>query len=289
MKLLVTGATGFVGRHAVARLLARGHEVTALVRDPARVREHPWEKRVHLVTGEIEAPRLAPGLTGHDALVHLAWPQLPHYQLRSHFEDALPAHYRFIKALVQAGLAQVLVAGTCFEYGLRNGQLREDLPSEPSNPYALAKDTLRRFLQALRQDHPFTLQWARLFYSHGAGQNPRSLLAAVDEAIAQGRPDFPMTGGEQLRDYLPIEGVARRLAVLLEHPELDGVTNICSGRPVSVRALAEQHIRRAGANLPLRLNAIPYSPLEPMAFWGDASRMAPLSNEFQTGDDPHEL
>lgn len=277
MKILVTGATGFVGRHLVSRLLEGGHEVTILSRTGAGERGLQWESKVRSLVGDVDVARFDPTWSEHDALAHLAWPDLPHYARLSHLESALPAHYSFIKNLVMHGMRHVLVTGTCFEYGMKSGPLCESDPTEPANPYALAKDTLRKFLQALQGERAFRLQWARLFYMYGPGQHPKSLMAQLDRAISEQRASFDMTGGEQLRDYLPVEKVAQALATLLEHPHAEGITNVCSGTPVSVRALAERRIRESGASLCLNLGALPYSPLEPMAFWGDNTRLAAIT------------
>ncbi len=269
----MTGATGFVGRHLLAELVARGHTVTALTRkDPGST----GDPRVQWVVHDIESGDSHAGLADHDALAHLAWPDLPHYKLASHVERTLPAHCRFIRGLVERGLGQVMVTGTCLEYGVREGCLCETMEPQPTLPYAAAKDGLRKYLESLQGEHDFALQWARLFYMFGPGQNPRSLLALVDQAIADGQESIDMSGGEQLRDYLPVQAVARNLANLLEQPELTGVTNICSGRPVSVRSLVEEHIRQAGSSLRMNLGVLPYPPYEAMAFWGDATRLSSL-------------
>jgi nucleoside-diphosphate-sugar epimerase len=190
MKVLVTGASGFVGRHVVHRLLERGHQVTAVARDAAKAKALAWYDRVCFVARDIHAgpPDLA--WSQGDAVMHLAWPGLPNYQQRFHFENTLHADYAFLKALVGNGLRRLLVTGTCFEYGMKNGQLRESDGTVPEIPYALAKDTLRKFLESLQVEHDFTLQWARLFYMHGPGQSANSLLARLDRAAAEGEAFF---------------------------------------------------------------------------------------------------
>lgn len=275
MNVLVTGATGFVGRHVVPRLLERGHTVTAVARENERARTFPWFKQVTFVACDIHRvpDSLLKEFEQAEAVIHLAWPGLPNYKGLFHFEENLPASYRFLKALVEAGIQHLLVTGTCFEYGLQSGCLAESLPTFPANPYGLAKDTLRKFLEALRQEYAFTLQWPRLFYMYGVGQNPSSLLAQLDRAIDSGKSQFNMSGGEQLRDYLPVEKVASHLVTLLEHPQCDGIVNICSGEPISVRRIVERHLAARGANICLNLGHYPYPDYEPMAFWGDGRRL----------------
>ena len=278
MKVLVTGATGFVGRHLVAALLARGGEVRAVARNANTAQGMPWIKDVEFIAADIHAADVdVVALTeGVDVLAHLAWPGLPNYRGLFHFEHNLMADYRFIKSVVEAGVKHVLVTGTCFEYGLQSGPLSEQVEPQPSNPYGLAKHTLRLFLQNLAQEHPFTLQWARLFYLHGEGQNPNSLLAALDRAIDSGDAAFNMSAGEQLRDFLPIATAAANLAAIVHRRDFNGVINCASGQPVSVRTLVEQHLRARSAKIQLNLGHYPYPTHEPMAFWGNCERLQQL-------------
>lgn len=275
MKLLVTGGSGFVGRHLVAKLLERGHEVIVLGRDPEHLVAMPWRDEVRFVRWDIH-DEVRPGLARlgrPDALVHLAWQGLPHYREAFHLETNLPADCRFIEALVAQGLGQVLVAGTCLEYGMREGELSESMPADPQFAYPQAKDGLRHFLQQLQQKMPFQLVWARLFYLYGEGQNPGSLLAQLYRAIECGDRVFNMSGGAQLRDYLPVGSAASLIAGLVEKQNDFGIVNLCSGKPISVRELVERRLQELGANIELNLGFYPYPDYEPMAFWGSTAKL----------------
>lgn len=277
MKVLVTGATGFVGRHVVAELVTAGHQVLAVARDQGRLEQMAWRDAVQFAACDIHDEDLAALLAfAPDVLVHLAWPGLPNYRQAFHFESNLPADYRFLKSAVDSGIGQLLVAGTGAEFGLMAGELAEDAATAPVNAYGIAKDSLRRFLQHLQLSRPFVLQWVRLFHMYGPGQNPDSLLAQLDRAIDEKTETFDMSSGEQLRDYLPVGEVARRIALLVSRPDIQGVINCCSGIPVSVRRLAESRIAERGADLRLNLGVYPCPDYEPMAYWGRVGRLAAL-------------
>jgi nucleoside-diphosphate-sugar epimerase len=278
MKVLVTGATGFVGRHLVEALLGRGYQVRAVARNVETANAMPWIGRVEFIAADIHSETLdiAALVQDVDVLAHLAWPGLPNYQALFHIEHNLMADYGFIKAVVEAGIAQVLVTGTCFEYGMKNGPLDEETTPRPSNSYALAKNTLRVFLEQLQNTHPFNLQWVRLFYLYGEGQAPGSLLAALDSAIDASAPVFNMSGGEQLRDYLSIEKAADYLVKIMRQRDFSGVVNCCSGQPIAVRSLVEQRLLLRGASMHLNLGHYPYPSHEAMAFWGGADRLQQL-------------
>lgn len=266
-QVIVSGATGFVGQHLVPLLAADGYDVIAMGRDIEKAKQYDWFDQVTFLTHDFHKSTVSLDI-GHGAnLIHLAWQGLPNYQEHFHFEENLPCSYAFVKRLVEAGVAKVLVAGTCFEYGLRNGPIPGDTPTRPANPYALAKDCLRQYLEYLQREFPFTLQWARLFYMYGKGQNPNSIIAQLDRAIENGDAVFNMSGGEQLRDYLPVESVAVQLYERFQS-NLNGTFNVCSGRPISIRRLVEERIRQKGASIKMNLGYYPYPEHEPMAFWG---------------------
>lgn len=273
MKIAVTGANGFVGRHVLAALADAGVAALPVLRPGTRLpAQFAALQTVQLDIADPDVDALAQ-VAKADALIHLAWGGLPNYRSLHHFEHELPVHYRFVKALVESGLQSVLVTGTCFEYGMQSGELHEALPCVPDNPYGYAKDALRRQLQFLQRTTAFGLTWARLFYMYGEGQAAGSLYMQLKRAAESGETSFPMSAGEQLRDYLPIETVARHLAALAMAKADAGIVNVCSGQPVSVRALVERLIGDNGWRIAPALGRYPYPDYEPLAFWGSAQKL----------------
>jgi nucleoside-diphosphate-sugar epimerase len=271
MKIAVIGANGFVGRHVLAELTRRSIAFVPVDLCPPKEGEGstiPWvQLDIH------QSSEKAFDLMGRpDSCIHLAWGGLPNYKSLHHFEKELPGQYRFLSALVRDGLSSLVVSGTCFEYGMKTGALREDVDSCPSNPYGFAKDALRRQLQFLRENTPFALAWARLFYVYGEGQASNSLWPQLKQAVQRGDAVFPMSGGEQVRDYLPIEKVAEHLVSLALAKADIGVVNVCSGKPVKVRKLVEGWISEKGWKIGLELGRYPYPDYEPMEFWGDNAK-----------------
>ena len=271
--VVVTGASGFVGRAVLAALAARGIRPTAVTRDRRRLSD--LERDLAIVEGDIGAPDPAfiAEVARHDILLHLAWDGLPNYKSLHHFETELPAQYRFLKAVVAAGLRSIIVTGTCFEYGMQEGRVVETGPAQPTNPYGYAKDALRRQLSFLKQETPFALTWTRLFYMYGTGQNPKSIYGQLTAAVGRGDDHFDMSAGEQIRDYLPIEAVADRLVRLALLGREAGIVNIFSGQPRSMRGVVESWLRDNGWRITLRLGRYPYLDYEPFAFWGSAEKL----------------
>ena len=272
MKVALTGASGFIGRHVLAELLRQQHNVVVGARDVSRV---PTAPDLAVVTLDLAVPpsRGFELLGRPEALIHLAWEGLPNYSAARHVEVELPRQSAFLRGLLADGLPALVVAGTCLEYGMRSGALPETLPAAPAINYAVAKDRLRQQLENLRAAQHFKFSWARLFYTFGAGQAPGSLLPQLAAAVARGAEQFDMSGGEQLRDYLPVEEVARLLVALALRRCDAGVVNICSGKPVRVRDLVESWLEARHARIKLNLGHYPYPDYEPMAFWGDRAHL----------------
>ena len=273
MKVAVTGATGFIGRHVVAELVRRSIAPVLVLRPsstlPAEMASLPVA-RIDLAKPPADAYE---AMARPDALIHLAWGGLPNYRSLHHFETELPQQYAFLRQLVEAGLPRLAVTGTCFEYGMQCGPLHEGLEPRPTNPYGLAKDMLRQQLDYLRQQRPFQLTWLRLFYLFGEGQAAGSLYAQLRQAAARGDASFDMSGGEQLRDYLQVTEVARQLVSLSLMDPAAGIVNLCSGTPISVRSLVERWIDEHRWSIRPNLGRFPYPEHEPMAFWGDATKL----------------
>lgn len=269
MKVAVTGASGFIGRNILAELEHHQVEVIAVTRDATRLQNISNCVQVAEMDISLPVEDTFERLGCPDVLIHLAWDGLPNYKSLHHFESELPRQYCFLSKLIKDGLKNLFVAGTCFEYGMQSGALSASIKPQPNNPYGYAKHALHQQLEYLKKVSPYNLTWGRLFYMFGEGQPGSSLYSQLKEAVMRGDKVFNMSGGEQLRDYLPVAKVARKIVTLVLTASDLGTVNICSGSPVSVRRLVEQWLPENGWEIELNFGHYPYPEYEPMAFWGD--------------------
>ena len=275
MKVLVTGATGFIGNYIVGELLKHKFNVITSGIESKKEIHTDWLGKVIYIQADLNenSEDWFSFFEKPDLLLHLAWEGLPNYKELFHLERNLPNNYFFLKNMIENGLKNVVVTGTCFEYGMQSGSLKEDLETKPDNPYSLAKDCLRKFLEQLQKKIDFDLKWIRLFYMYGKGQNPKSILSQLEAALKRCDKVFNISGGEQLRDYLPVEKVAEYIIKISMQDKVSGIINCCSGKPISIRKLVENYLAEKNKIIELNLGYYPYPDYEPMAFWGDTEKL----------------
>lgn len=286
--ILVTGATGFIGTYVIGHLLSRYPGVRIIATSARRERAvaAPWFGSVQYIPFDIAG--FDPGtdyftfFERPDVVIHLAWEGLPNYRDNFHLERNYPRHAGLLGNLLAGGLKDLTVTGTCLEYGMQEGRLSEDTPAKPDNPYAAAKDELRRFLEQRQREKPFAFKWVRLFYMYGKGQNPKSLLSQLEKALDNGETVFNMSGGQQVRDYLPVATVAEYIVRIALQKEVTGIINCCSGTPVTVRDFVEDWLRRSNRSIELNLGYYAYPDYEPMRFWGDKQKLKSILNNEQS-------
>lgn len=277
MKILVTGATGFIGNYVVSELLKNNCEVIATSLNEEKAKAATWLSQVKYIPFDLkdfdERTNYHSFFGEPDAMIHLAWEGLPNYKDAFHYEENLPRHLAFLTNLINNGLTNLSVTGTCFEYGMKEGCLTEEMDCEPANPYAIAKNELRVQLQLLNAKQSFNFKWIRLFYMYGQGQSVKSLISQLETALENNEQQFNMSGGEQVRDFLPVEEVAANIVKIALQNKVKGIINCCSGKPVTVRSFVEDYLKAKNKSIVLNLGYYPYTDYEPMKFWGDNSKL----------------
>ena len=271
--IAITGGGGFLGNPTVAALSQSDSIIVAASRTSGKRNgsmENFFPVRVD-ITDRSSWKNLFIG-NSPTRLIHLAWDYLDAFEDPRHYLELLPAHLAFIEWCVRNGISDVTIAGTCYEYGLVDGELFEEMPAKPVLAYAIAKDALRRSLEHFSRSAPFALKWARIFFVRGDGEAEKGIFKRIRDAGDNGESTIPFSWGEQLRDYLPRREVGRFLAHVCLQNDVVGIVNCCSGRPVSMRRMVEDYAKQ-WPKLKLDFGKTAYRSFEPMAFWGNRARM----------------
>lgn len=268
MKILVTGANGYLGQGIVKAILNRGHEVVAADFSMQYVDERATKMPCNLF--EIENPYDYFGKP--DVLLHLAWRDgFKHYS-DAHIDD-LPKHYHFIKSMVEAGLKRVAVMGSMHEIGFFEGSINENTPSNPVTPYGAAKLALRNVTGVICKQHNIKFQWLRGYYIVGHSKFGSSIFSKITTAVENGEKEFPFTMGQNQYDFIDYPLFCNDVAAVVCQDEITGIIEIASGRPEKLADRVERFIAENGYHIKLKYGAFADRPYDSKAIWGNSQKI----------------
>lgn len=276
MKIVVTGASGFIGQHVVKKLLGAGHTVFAIVRPGSEGKLAP-RPGLSVLAAELNG-LTEESLAGAGALIHLAatgvlsdgddWGRC--------FATNVTESLRTWQAAVRAGVPRLVICGSCFEYG--NSALRYDFipvaaPLEPTGAYHSSKAAATMAALGLAVAFKLEVVVLRPFHVFGEGEAESRFWPSLRRAALAGA-DFPMSGGEQVRDFVPVDTVAATFVQALSKqltPGVPKIANVGTGIPLSLAQFARHWWMHWGAAGTLKLGAVPYRPNEVMRYVPDLS------------------
>lgn len=271
-RVLVTGAGGYIGRHVVKAALDAGCEVLAGdfvkkgVDDRAVFVDEPFFSGAADIYDRLGRP---------DAVFHLAWQDGFLHNSAAHMAH-LSEHMAFLTALIDAGLPSLSVMGSMHEVGYWEGAITADTPCNPQNLYGVAKNALRQALLLYAAGKATCLHWLRAYYIYGDDAHGSSIFAKLTQAAQNGQKTFPFTSGKNKYDFITVQDLGRRIVAAGLQDEICGVTNVCTGRAVSLADQVEWYIRENGFDIQLEYGAFPDRPYDSPGVWGDAAEITQI-------------
>lgn len=270
MKILVTGANGYIGRHVVKTLLDRSVEVIACDICTDEVDSRAECKQLNLFN--LPKGNVFKELGSPDVCLHMAWRNGFVHNASTQMGD-LSAHYNFLTSLIDGGLKQLAVMGTMHEVGYWEGAIDENTPCNPISMYGIAKDALRRSMLLYTQQKGCILQWLRCYYILGDDKKNNSIFCKLLKAAEEGKKSFPFTTGKNKYDFIKVDELAKYIAASVMQREVNGIINCCTGKPKSLAEQVEAFIKENNLEIELEYGAFPDRPYDSPCEYGDPAKI----------------
>jgi nucleoside-diphosphate-sugar epimerase len=273
MKILVTGANGYLGQGIIKQFIDNGHIVVAVDHKTNNIDLRAQIYACDLF--EINNPYEYFGKP--DAVLHLAWRNgFMHYS-DTHIND-LPKHFHFLKSLVNAGIKKIVVMGSMHEVGFFEGSIKENTPCHPITPYGISKNTLRELVEMLAIQQSIIYQWLRGYYIVSNSKFGSSIFSKITKTVNKGEKKFPFTMGQNQYDFLDYEMFCYQVMAAVSQEKINGIINICSGKPEKLADRVERFIKDNNYNIELQYGVFPERPYDSKAIWGDDSKIQKILN-----------
>lgn len=264
--ILLTGATGFVGRHLLLQLINNGFLIRVVIR---KGKEHLLPKNT-LIESIIVSDDLfkedesfwKDACLNVDILLHCAWYAEPgKYQESLKNFDCLNGTYEIIKGATEAKIKKFVGIGSCSEYEISNNPLTINSPLNPKTPYAACKASTYLMLSQWCSMNQIDFAWCRLFYLYGDGEHPSRLYPYINSQLDADMV-VEMSSGKQIRDFLNVEEAARKI-IKISLNDSQGAFNICSGKGISIKDFAENIADKVQKKYLLKFGVRKDNPFDP--------------------------
>lgn len=275
MKILVTGANGYLGQGITKKLIDYGYNVVA-----TDIKDDLIDKRANIKCSNIftiEDPFNY--FDKPDILLHLAWRDGFVHNSVNHLND-LPKHYNFIHKMIDGGIKHFAGLGSMHEIGFYEGSINENTPCNPESLYGISKNALRKAVE-LDCKNKVVFQWLRGFYIVGNSTSGSSIFSKITQAVKDGKKEFPFTMGLNQFDFLDYDEFCKQVVDVILQTKINGTINICSGRPERLADRVEKFIKDNNYDIKLNYGAFPDRPYDSKAIWGDNFKIEMIKRLFK--------
>ncbi len=278
MKILVTGANGYLGQGVVKKLLDLGNDVisTDINIDSIDQRSKRYACNIFEIDNPFEY------FDRPDVLLHLAWRDgFVHYS-DAHIED-LPKHYKLIRKFVSTEINKIAVLGSMHEIGFYEGEINENTPCNPVTPYGISKNALRELTKMLCEQNNKLFQWLRGYYIVGNTTSGSSVFSKIVKAVNENNKVFPFTSGKNKFDFMDYDIFCNCIALAVTQNKITGLIEVCSGVPESLGSRVERFIKDNDYDIKLEYGVYPERAYESKAMWGNNTKVQTIINNYRNG------
>lgn len=268
MKILVTGANGYLDQGVVKQLLDDGNEVVATNFSDENIDKRATIKCCNIF--KLEDPFNY--YDNSDVVLHMAWRDGFVHNSVNHIND-LPCHYKFLDLLKNAGIKQVAVLGSVHEVGFYEGSVDEYTPINPQSLYGISKDALRKMVELECKNRNTVFQWLRGFYIVGNSKSGCSIFSKITQIALDGKKEFPFTLGLNQFDFLSYDLFSKQVVDTVSQDKINGIINICLGRPEKLADRFERFIKENNYDIKLQYGVFSDRPYDSKAILGDDSKI----------------
>ena len=275
MKILVTGANGYIGKNVVKWLLDNKNDVLATDINLDKVDERAEKLVVNLFENIDEHLEKFKDI---DACIHLAWRNGFVHNSITHLQD-ISKHYEFLEKISKIGIKNINVIGTMHEIGYWEGEINEDTPTNPISFYGIAKNTLRQSLKILEKSENIELKWLRVYYIQGDDRNNNSIFSKILQKEEEGAEKFPFTTGINKYDFINVFKLAEMISKASLQTKIKGIINCCSGKAISLKDKVESFLLENNLKIKLEYGVFPDWEYDSPALWGNNEKIKEIINK----------
>lgn len=275
MKVLITGANGYIGKNLIKKLIQKKVNFIATDIDNSNLPTNIEFKKANIFNDK----NLYEYFEKPDVCVHLAWRDGFVHNSEKHISD-LPLHFKFLKEMIDGGTKRIVVLGSMHEIGYFVGKINAYTYCNPLSYYGISKNSLRQMLEVYSKSKKFNLQWVRCFYIYGDNKGGNSIFSKLLLANEEGKLTFPFTSGSNKYDFISIDQLAEQLFFIINNNFKFGIINCCSGEPMSLSSAVNKFIKDNNLNIKLDYNKFPDRIYDSPLTYGDNTAITIIRNSF---------
>lgn len=275
MKILVTGANGYLGQGIVKTLLNDNLDIIAADFESSYIDNRANIKCCNIF--KVENP--FEYFDCPDVILHLAWRNGFIHNADTHLDD-LPEHNKFLKKMIDSGCKRVCIMGSMHEIGFYEGSINENTSCEPMTQYGIAKNALRQSIKAYAEEKKVKFMWLRGYYIVSNNIQGSSIFSKIALSEEQGIKEFPFTLGQNQYDYLDYGIFCKQVAAAVQQDKILGIINICNGIPEKLCDRVERFINDNNYAIELKYGAFPDRPYDSKAVWGNNRKISEILDSY---------